>query len=568
MSIPHDVIVPLPDSKISRKKAWRDSRGVCFLVMFWFVVLFVLLRSTNFLAVDGNYRCLEVWHRQRVFFHGAGHMLYPVNVWFWSKLVSAPGFSLKTPFAFLAAVEVLNALAAAAALGFFFDLIHSITRSIRIATYGTILFGLSYAFIAQATNGNEPMVGVFWSFFAVWLTARAARKNSLGDLIGAGALFAVSLATYQSMASLALVGLTIIYFTRQKSRALYIGTFAASGTLFTIVIYAWIDWLRGIRSLSLMVRNFFGHEDAAGFFGITIGKVLSVPLGLANGFTPLTHYFQFTGLRNLTNGGVGYSLAFGVFPIVFAALLVAFLLVPLASWNLLTESERVGFVAALVGFSITLIPVISWDPVYDKLLILPVACLIFACSISFNLAIRQKNALAWLFVLPITVVLSSIPLLIQNHVRGTPGLAEVSRFAASIEARDLVVGDWDPASTLYSSIWAQQDTDPQHPYDSVWANNPQFFSFTTLANDYGIKALPRLLQSIQETDARGGKIYFVGLLDKTEREWETDLGRRFGMPFSAMSIYRQHSTPKTPIHLPSGDVFVRMYDPSGGRIPP
>ena len=49
-------------------------------VFIGFAGFYVLLRSKNILAVDGAHRCLEVFRRQGVFFHGNNHMLYPVDV--------------------------------------------------------------------------------------------------------------------------------------------------------------------------------------------------------------------------------------------------------------------------------------------------------------------------------------------------------------------------------------------------------------------------------------------------------------------------------------------------------
>jgi hypothetical protein len=541
-------------------KPWLDHRIVCVVLTLSFFLLFISIRSNNFLAADGNYRCLEVWHRQSLFFHGAGHMLYPLNVFVWSRLLAALGFKLATAFEFLSAVETLNALAATASLALFFALAHSATKSVAATTYATVLLGLSYAFITQATNGNEPMVGLFWSLLALSLILYGATKNSLGIVIAGAALFAVSLATYQSTALLSFVALVIIYFTRQRLRAIYVGTFVCSAVVATIAIYSSVDWVRGIRSVPLMVHNFFSHEDSAGFLGITAGKVLSIPLGLTNGFTPLTHYFQFTGLRSLTSGGIQHLVALGIFPLFFTALLLVLLIIPITKWELLANSEKVGFVAAMVGFLITLVPLVSWDPVYDKLLIDPIACLILASGISLSVMIRQRNALAWLFLVPVAVALTSSPLLLRNHSGGTPGLSEVSRFASTVGTEDLVVGDWDPVSTLYSSIWDRQETDPNHPYESVWANNRQFFSFTTEANVLGTGAMPLLHQSVERARSQGGKVYFISLLDKSEASWNEVLGHRFGIPFSAMAPYRNESNVKTQIHLPDGTVLVRTYD--------
>src|SRR5438067_13029458 len=55
-------------------------------------IVLILLRSKDCFAVDGGFRCLDVYRRQNLFFHGNHHLLYPLNVLVWTRLLSALGF--------------------------------------------------------------------------------------------------------------------------------------------------------------------------------------------------------------------------------------------------------------------------------------------------------------------------------------------------------------------------------------------------------------------------------------------------------------------------------------------
>ena len=59
--------------------------------------IFVVLKSTDFLAVDGGLRPLEIYHNQTFFLSGNEHLLYPLDVYLWSRLLQCFGFAARTP---------------------------------------------------------------------------------------------------------------------------------------------------------------------------------------------------------------------------------------------------------------------------------------------------------------------------------------------------------------------------------------------------------------------------------------------------------------------------------------
>src|ERR1700751_5854970 len=136
-------------------------------VFIGFAGFYVLLRSKNILAVDGAHRCLEVFRRQGAFFHGNNHMLYPVDVLVWTRLVAALGLRPTGPIQFFSNVELMNCVAGAACLAIFYSLVSFAVSPGWLALGVTVGYGFSKAFLEQATNAGEPLVGVFWSFLAM-----------------------------------------------------------------------------------------------------------------------------------------------------------------------------------------------------------------------------------------------------------------------------------------------------------------------------------------------------------------------------------------------------------------
>ena len=93
----------------------------------------------------------------------------------------------------------MNGLAGAASLAVFSFLIYLATSSRNLSVLVTAAYGLSAAFLEQATNANEPMVSMLWAMLAILFAVASFRYRSNWPIIISGALFALSMATFQSM---------------------------------------------------------------------------------------------------------------------------------------------------------------------------------------------------------------------------------------------------------------------------------------------------------------------------------------------------------------------------------
>ena len=164
-----------------------------------FSLIFILLGSKQYVAVDGAVRCLDVYYSQKLFTHSNNHLLYPVNVYFWHQFLAAFGIYADGPIEYLRLTQMMNAVAAAGCLAILYCLTYAATSSRGISLGVTIGYGLSNAFFSHATNSAEPMVGLWWSFLAIGLTALALKTQRRWLLFVSGALFALAMASYQSM---------------------------------------------------------------------------------------------------------------------------------------------------------------------------------------------------------------------------------------------------------------------------------------------------------------------------------------------------------------------------------
>lgn len=536
-----------------------------------FAVAFASLRSSNLLAQDGDYRSLEVWHRRALFFQENRHMLYPANVFLWTRFAGFLGFPLKGPFQFFAAVTLMNALAGAFSLVFFYLLLNQATHSRVVSLAGTVALGLTYCFAGAAANGNEPMMGFAWAILATYVAAQLVRSRAAAPyFLLPGAIYALSMATYRASALAAPAALALLWMSYKKGRVWATTALASGGLIASAAIYIPVCTLEGIRPAA-MLAAFVSEPGTRGFLGVSIGKLLAVPLGITNSIMPIALYFPFQGWRGVLRGGLGPIIVLGIFPIVFLAALLLSLWLPIAWWDRLTSAERAGLVACAAGIATSLPVAVLMDPTYYKLMMVPVACLVFALAIGLGAALRfgrtKVRYLAAGFVVLVSV--TTLPWLVKEHLQGTPDLPEVARLAQIVKPRDLVVGGWGPVSTLYSAIDVDAQPPPQDRFRTAQEVNSQFFSFPTEAQVYGLGAVRRLGAAIKYTEARGGRIYFVNILDYSQARWNADLlGRTFGVPYSSLARYRSQSSVVLKLGPSPSPVPVRVLgNVPRGRLP-
>jgi hypothetical protein len=521
-----------------------------------FATFYALHRSKNIVAVDGAHRCFEVYRRQSLFFHPNNHLLYPVNVFVWSRIAAVLGFKENGPLQFFSTVELMNCLAAAACLALLYSLMHAVIPSWRVCLGVTVGYGFSKAFLEQATNANEPMMGVFWSLLAILFAALSFKVKSNWPLWVSGLLFAVAMATYQSTVFLGPAAIVLILQSRSKDpdgkslrsrRWLGVGAFAMGGLTGCLLTYGGAYYFEGIRNPAAMLSRFFILETGRVYYGASGGKFLNVPIGLIHNIFPTLR--NYTGFRNLLNGPKLPLFSFCFFLLLFFTLLVyGFSQVwkMRSSWS---GPVRIGLMAGTAGFVSTMIPVLIWDPHYDKLWLQPLACLAYLLAIALYLTLHSARSHLLLAKIVPTIVLigclANTASAVYDHSHEALGMQEAKRVAAIVGNGDLVVGGWDNVSVLYTDIWRGET---------------QFIDFSAESVSYGKAAVARLNEAVLQTKERGGRVYFIGVVDVPVKAWDSFYGTRCGVPFSEIDLYRANSSIVERVQSGSVDVTLWRLD--------
>lgn len=538
------------------------GRGPVFipvLVFLAFACLFTLLRSHDINAVDGSVRCLDVYRRQNLFFHSNNHLLYPVNVLAWTRLAAGLGLKPDGPLAYFSLVEVMNCVAGAGALAILSFLMYQADSSWGWAIAGAAGYGFSRAFLESATNPNEPMVGLFWSFLAVLAASASLKMKSSWPAILSGLLFSLAMATYQTMILLAPVA--ILLFWRSGSvgetagsavprRVLRIGVFTLSGVAGSGLIYGWAYWRSGTQGPGAMMHRFFAHEDARSYLGVSIKGFLTVPIGLVRNIFPVL--LKYVGVREVLAEQKLSGAILVIVLLAFCAFLIFCLTQVTANWNRLSPAQRTGVVAAAAGFIFSVVPLLVWSSNYDKFWLQPLACLVFFLVIALSVTAGNSRK-TFLFpravpALLLAGVLCNLLWAVPAHARRVTEFDEPRRLAGMIGHDDLVVGGWESVAGIYGAVWAREGQMISFPYEAVL---------------YGRDAMPRLREAISRTREKGGRVYFLDVLDVTEPAWNSFLGQKCGVPYSEMAFYRAHSTLSAKFDTRDGPVFLRQFDFTG-----
>ena len=516
-------------------------------VFVFFFALFALLRTKNILAVDGGIRCFELYRRPAFYFDVNNHLLQPAHVWAWTRAAAVLGYKAAGPLQFYSLVQLMNCFAGAACLAILFGLLYSVVPSWRLALAATIGYGFTKAFLVQATNANETPMGLFWSFLALLFAALCFRIKSNWPVLVSASLFALAMATYQTMILLFPAAIVLIWTSRSaktyedcgqpKRKILAIAPqlrafamFAATGLIVTAGIFGYAYWTMHINGTLAMIKAFFTHEDAKVYFGVTGGKALNLPVGLIRNVFPVAR--DFSGIHNLLSGPASTVVPFLVALVLFVAFLTSCLFYVWKQRQRLSPRVRSAFIAAAVGLLFSAVPLAIWSPNYEKFWLQPLACLAFLIALSLHVMSFENRRIALASRIAAGILLAGIlsnsVWAVRDHARENLDLRESQRMADVIGNSSLVVGGWDATALLYGSVWA-----PEGGY----------LDFTEDAAFHGRRATDNLRAAVTNTQNSGGHVYFVGILDLSPYQWDDFLGsKRCGIPYSDLDAYRNNSS--------------------------
>jgi hypothetical protein len=503
-------------------------------------IVFLLLRSSDYLSVDGGLRAVSVYQLNHPFLNDNNHLLYPINVYTWRILLHLLGIRSDNEFAFLALTQAMNAVAAAGCLAIFYGLCYKLTNQSAVACLATIGLGFSRAFVAHATNSAEPMVGLLWSELSIVLIVYGLSRAKTWAVVAAGLLLALAMATYQSMV---LVGVAMIFLLSQwpggqdddrerGARVFAVMYFVAASALGILLIYGTAYYLSGTRTATGMVDRFLRISSADVYGGVTLVKIAAVLPGLAYALFPCLPR-DCSGFRCLSEEQYRSWIPVAGLAVIAAGLSSMMMLrLARALWAAMTRLEKVVLTFCALGLTSTITSVVYWLPSYDKLWLQPLALLFVITALLLSVALRAgvripgiSWSLLWFSTLIFTVGLSNLVRAMHISAAAPPYLREAQDVATVVRPTDLLVGDWDKIFALYEALWAAR------------ANS---FNVPTEAEHSGsdMGAMVSLRNAVARTEETGGEVFFLGLLDLSEGEWKLLIEEKKGPSYDQFEAYR------------------------------
>ena len=185
---------------------------------------------------------------------------------------------------------------------------------------------------------------------------------------------------------------------------------------------------------------------------------------------------------------------------------------------MLGPTQRLAFVVTMVALVCTLVGPFYWQPVYDKMWLQPLAAIIVLVALALSAlppSRSRKFLVAAGFGLLALEMGSSWHWVIAHSGPETPYLQEARQVNEQLRPEDLLIYDWDPVSTLYSSLYGH--------------GRPQL-CVPTVALGRGAAVVDDIRRMIKQPEARRGRVYFLGVLDQSEEVWRRFLGDRLGVP--------------------------------------
>jgi hypothetical protein len=506
--------------------------------------LFILLRTHQYLAVDGAIRCLSVYWKRHPTLGGNNHLLYFVNVFLWTKAISLAGVNATDAFDFVRLTHWMTAVAAAGSVSLLWSLSYHATKSVCAACGASCALAFSNAFLLHATSTAEPMVGLFWSLVSVAIVASGLVARSRFRLFVGGAVLLLAMATYESMVLIGPAELILIcYCDDQASSRSSVLWFLAGCVSDGIAIYVPAYAISGTTTLLTMLHRFLdtgGGEPVYG--GIRISKIVNFPIGFANSVvqTVPADYHGISSLLKVHSQDRWIVLiSIGVLLLVGWLALTSIRLASIR--NDLERKQRLVLGCCALALAFDALALVFWDTLYDKLWLQPLAVFFFGCGVvsaAWYRRLPRPPRFVPELVLVTMIVTTGFYRALEANRSATPCLVTARRLADSVRSSDLLVTDWDPISLLYSSFWG---------------NGARIFDVPSTATGYGPNTLSMLDGQISKVSAAGGRILFLRILDMREADWNAYLGNRCQLPYHSLDAIRKCATPVEQLTCKQGD---------------
>jgi hypothetical protein len=468
-------------------------------------------------------------------------MLYPIHVYLWFNIWKFIGVDVQDIFQFISLIQRMNSFAAALSLGLFFLILTHLANNLRSATFGTLALGFSSAFMHHATNSAEPMVGFFLSMIALIFSYAAVQKEN-NVLYYLGSFFLVyAMATYQSMFAI-FPGIAIMIFVfllLKKNKTIHIVKRLSTYTLFCfiniMIIYGTSYYLGGRSQFQSITKLFLpGFYVGSVYGGISFDAIVGIVFGIIEAFFYSKEWLpEAASLLELSMMQINF------FTLIKIASYIALAVIVISIFyfykNNFREIEVRSKKFLFVTLSMTvfcLIPPFYFSPTYDKLWLQPLVFIIAILCLTTveterRKAISKKTlTVLWSSFLSFLIAYNSCTVLIPSHFKPTKYLKEAIEVGTLVDNEDFVVCGWDNVSNLV--------------FFFTKIENIFTVPFIALAMNLNSEGLLTELESyIMKARIANRKVFFLGILDLNEKDWNVSLGDRFKLDYHSFDMYRE-----------------------------
>lgn len=514
------------------------------LIIFFAAFLFYFnFPSNQYAAVDGNLRCLSCMGAAGLQLHGNNHMLYPVNVVLWSRLVSALFFiKPQDPFAFIRMVEYMNSFFAAIAISVFFLVLKKATSSLKISILGACALAGSNSFMVNAVNSSEPMAGFTTSAISVIFTCAWLTSNRIFLGFAGALLLSLSAAIYQSMFLIA-PSLAVLVYLYSIENGKNIAVKKVFQYIFFIsisylAIYLLSHWLIAQdRSIADIIKKMCAFNTFEIWGRISLAKFIAAPFAVINGVIYLDNMRD--GIRAFfSEQPLNYTVLTAV--MLYAAAILFFILLAYILFKVFKKAERkkrIYLTVSIVGFIFTISAPIYWSLTYTKLLMQPTAFLIvitaLAVSEAHRLPLKQVATIFRSFLL-ITLTLmffwNTKNVLLKMHLQPA-NLKDAKELTELLGEESLIVLDWDSEmASLYSEFYKK-------PGQHIFCISQEMIRLKRNKALFS-KELKTKIASFKNS---GRRVWFLGVLEKSRSAWSYFLEERLGIAYELFDEYRKSS---------------------------
>lgn len=472
---------------------------------------------------------------------GTNHLLFPLIGWLWYHIIG-----IHLPISTLQSVQLMNAFFAALAIVLYAQIVTTLGAGAFETCLATFCLIFANAYWSNAVDMLEVMPSIPFMYLAILVVLV---KENTWRYVSAGVLFAVSTSIYQASIFSLLVLVAIAWWnSSQKYRNLVIvtGSYLLSVGLIYLIAFRTLgdtnSWPEAFQaSLVTESPQAFGYFDPRHFVGALFGWV-AVWISLFNfqGVNLLLQQkFSFNSLINLSL----VTLQYGLYGIVAIPII--------KNWRRLSNKNYSTLKIMLSWFIPPFLFLVYWLPAYGKLWIPPLSATISIFAILLTLTRQTSSRIATItsvsaiLLCGLTIILNLFFGLLPTRFSPNIHLNNIIQISQQISENDLVISDG----------WGVSATYLQHFTNKRWLGYAGLALAIPNKDNYNVigkdivesgdnEAVEKYLSKrIAMEQSQGNDIYFLGLLDLNEKDWQPLFKERFNMDYQQLELYRIKATP-------------------------